>query len=46
MKLKGEKIIMKARNKIARLHRKQKVFDAYDVNDKKGRVRPGSVKRV
>jgi len=35
---------MKHRNKVNRLLRKQKVYDALD--DKKGRVRPGSVKKV
>ena len=34
---------MKPRNKVKRLLRKQKVYDELD--DKKGRVRPGSVKK-
>ena len=37
---------MKPRNKVKRLLKKQKVFDSMDERDKKGRVRPGSVKKV
>jgi len=37
---------MKHRNKINRLHRKQKVFDNLEPTLKKGRVKPGSVKKV
>lgn len=34
---------MKHRNKVKRLQRKQKVYD--ELSDKRGRVKPGSVKK-
>ena len=36
---------MKPRNKVKRLLRKQKVFDDLEPTMKKGRIRPGSVKK-